>query len=79
MLSMYRPSDVEEALACIKENGGLDSLRVSFYKEGDLGGDGIWDRWRLEGPALVWYFRGSPHVHSWVNIAHSSKGRVTRL
>lgn len=79
MLSMYRASDVEEALACIKENGGVDSLRISFYKEGDLGADGIWDRWRLEGPALVWYFRGSPHVHSWVNIAHSSKGRVTRL
>ncbi|HVR74757.1 MAG TPA: DUF3500 domain-containing protein [Planctomycetota bacterium] len=69
MLGMYRASDVDEALACIKENGGLDSLRISYYKEGDLGADGIWDRWRVEGPALVWYFRGSPHVHSWVRVA----------
>jgi hypothetical protein len=69
-LSMYRQSDVDEALECIKENGGLDTLRLSFYRSGDLGNDGIWDRWRVEGPAFVWYFRGSPHVHTWVNIAH---------
>ena len=76
MLSMYRESDVEEALTCIKENGGFDSLHLSFYKEGDLGSDGIWDRWRVEGPALVWYFRGSPHVHAWVNIAHKAEGSL---
>jgi hypothetical protein len=79
MLSMYRASDVEEALACIKENGGFDSLHLSFYKEGDLGSDGIWDRWRVEGPALVWYFRGSPHVHAWVNIAHRAEGSLPQI
>jgi hypothetical protein len=79
MLGMYRPSDVEEALQCIKENGGIDTLRLSFYKEEDLGADGIWDRWRIEGPTLVWYFRGSPHVHSWVNIAHAVKDRKARV
>ena len=79
MLAMYRPTDVDEALACIKESGGLDTLRISFYKEEDLGADGIWDRWRIEGPSLVWYFRGSPHVHSWVNIAHAVKERTARV
>ena len=29
----------------------------------------MWDNWRLEGPAFVWYFRGAPHVHVWVNVA----------
>lgn len=80
MLSMYRTSDVEEALTCIQRNGGIDKLRLSFYKDGDLGSDGIWDRWRVEGPALVWYFRGSPHVHTWVHIAHSgTHGQRARI
>ena len=42
---------------------------VEGYKEGDLGKDGVWDNWRLEGPSFVWYFRGKPHVHGWVNVA----------
>ena len=29
----------------------------------------LWAAWRLEGPAFVWYFRGNPHVHVWVNVA----------
>ena len=36
---------------------------------GDVGEDKVWDNWRLEGPAFVWYFRGDPHVHVWVNVA----------
>ena len=28
----------------------------------------MWDNWRLEGPSFVWYFRGTPHVHMWINI-----------
>jgi len=31
----------------------------------------VWDNWRLEGPSFVWWFRGSPHVHVWVNVADS--------
>ena len=54
---------------CLKVQGGLDACRLAFYKEGDLGDDGIWDNWRLEGPSFVWYFRGKPHVHVWVNVA----------
>lgn len=30
--------------------------------------DGVWDVWQLEGPGMVWYFRGYPHVHTWVNV-----------
>ena len=70
LLSMYRESDVEEAIRCLEKNGGFDALRMSFYKEGDTGNDGIWDRWMVQGPAFAWYFRGSPHVHTWVNIGH---------
>jgi hypothetical protein len=44
------------------------SLMLSFYQAQDIGDDGVWDNWRLEGPSFVWYFRGSPHVHLWINI-----------
>lgn len=70
LLEPYRQSDVERVMAAVKTNGGLDKLHLSFYQDGDLPDkDGIWDRWRLEGPSFVWYFRGSPHVHTWINIA----------
>lgn len=69
LIEPYRQSDRDEALACLKNHGGLEKCSLAFYQDGDIGGDGVWDCWRLEGPAFVWYFRGSPHVHTWVNIA----------
>jgi hypothetical protein len=69
LLAPYRPSDVQEVLRQVKAAGGMEKLRLSFYKQEDLGNDGVWDIWRLEGPAFVWHFRGAPHVHTWVNIA----------
>jgi hypothetical protein len=69
LLAPYRASDVEEAMTFIKDGGGLDKIHIAFYKDNDLGNDRVWDRWKLEGPTLAWYFRGSPHVHTWVNIA----------
>ena len=72
LLDMFRPSDVAEVMACLEKNGGIDALHVSFHNSEDLGNDGIWDRWRVEGPAFIWYFRGSPHVHTWVNVAHKA-------
>lgn len=69
LLAPYRPSDANEVLRDIKANGGLDDIHLAFYKQDDLGNDGIWDIWRLEGPALVWHFRGAPHVHTWVHVA----------
>lgn len=76
LLGMFRESDVEEVVECLRQNGGLDAARISFYQQGDLGDDGIWDRWRVEGPAFVWYFRGSPHVHTWVNVAHHGPEQI---
>jgi hypothetical protein len=68
MLAPYRESDQEEVMACLTKQGGLDKCALAFYQEQDLGNDGVWDNWRLEGPSFVWYFRGSPHVHLWINI-----------
>ena len=69
LIEPYRKDDQDEAMACLKTQGGLDKCSLAFYKEGDIGDDGEWDNWRLEGPAFVWYFRGQPHVHVWVNVA----------
>ena len=68
LLLPFRRQDAEEAMRYIKKEGKLDGLTLSFYKSGDLGNDGIWDNWQLQGRNMVWYFRGSPHVHVWVNI-----------
>jgi hypothetical protein len=69
LLEPYRKEDQDEALECLRKQGGLDKCSLAFYKEGDIGKDGEWDNWRLEGPSFVWYFRGEPHVHVWVNVA----------
>jgi hypothetical protein len=69
LLEPYRTVDRVEARTCLAKQGGLERCRLAFYKQGDIGADGVWDNWRLEGPAFVWHFRGSPHVHVWVNIA----------
>jgi hypothetical protein len=69
LVEPYRQSDREEAMSCVKAQGGLEKCSLAFYSDGDIGDDKVWDCWRLEGPSLVWYFRGSPHVHVWVNVA----------
>jgi hypothetical protein len=69
LVEPFRVEDREEALECLKAKGGLDQCILSFYEDEDIGDDQVWDNWRLEGPAFVWYFRGSPHVHVWVNVA----------
>ncbi len=69
LIEPFREADRTEAMQCLKKQGGLDQCALAFYQQGDIGDDGIWDNWRLEGPSFVWYFRGSPHVHVWVNVA----------
>ncbi len=76
LVEPYRQSDRDEVAACLKAQGGLEKCSLAFYKEGDLGNDSVWDCWRLEGPSFVWYFRGEPHVHVWVNIASDNKWQV---
>jgi hypothetical protein len=72
LLEPFRQSDQDEVVRCLKLQGGLDACHLAFYQEGDLGDDGVWDNWRLEGPSFVWYFRGRPHVHVWVHVADTS-------
>jgi hypothetical protein len=71
LLEPYRHTDREEVAACLKSFGGLEKCSLAFYQDGDIGNDKVWDCWRLEGPSFVWYFRGSPHVHVWANVASS--------
>ncbi len=71
LLDPYRQSDRDEVVACLQKHGGLDACHLAFYQDSDMGDDKVWDNWRLEGPTFVWYFRGKPHVHCWVNVADS--------
>jgi hypothetical protein len=50
------------------DSQGLENLHLAYFKGQDLGKDGVWDVWQIEGPNMLWYFRGDPHVHCWVHI-----------
>jgi uncharacterized protein DUF3500 len=76
LLEPFRQSDQTEAMKCLTAQGGLDHCSLAFYKEGDLGDDGIYDNWRIEGPSFVWYFRGRPHVHVWINVADDASVKL---
>lgn len=76
LIEPYRQSDRDEVIACLSEQGGLDACHLAFYQQGDIGKDGMWDNWRLEGPSFVWHFRGSPHVHVWVNVASDASVKL---
>lgn len=67
LLAPFRQADADEAMKLI-EASGFDDLHMAFFKAGDIGKDGTWDVWQIEGPNMLWYFRGSPHVHVWANI-----------
>src|SRR5271157_5231930 len=60
---------LEHRLHHVAAIDGQGDDAVPGLKEGDIGNDGVWDIWKLEGPAFSWYFRGSPHVHTWLNVA----------
>jgi hypothetical protein len=67
LLAPFREADAKEAMRLIDKNG-FDHLHMAFYKDQDVGKDGVWDVWQIEGPAMIWFFRGDPHVHVWVNV-----------
>lgn len=72
LLSLFRESDQQEVMELLKASGGINSLHMAFYSQGDLDNDQIWDIWRVEGPGFVWHFRGAPHVHAYINIANKT-------
>ena len=67
LLAPFRKEDREESLKLI-EKSGFDDLHMAFFSGEDVGEDGVWDVFQIEGPNMVWYFRGDPHVHAWVHI-----------
>lgn len=69
ILEPYCPEYRSQVRTCLERQGGLNTCCLSFYQEHDLGEDGECESWRLEGPSLVWYFRGYPHVHIWIHVA----------
>jgi len=69
ILSTWPDDDVAYARACLAANGGVDALAFSTYEHGEDGPIPEGQVFRLEGPAAVFYFRGSPHVHAFVNVA----------
>ena len=77
LLEPYRTADRDEVRKCLRVHGGLEKCRLAFYKSGDLGNDGEWDNWRLEGPSFVWHYRGTPHVHVWVNISDDPNVKIS--
>jgi hypothetical protein len=69
VLAPFRKDDVEESLRLIEPQ--FDALHMAFCKSMDIGKDGVWDVWQIEGPSMIWLFRGAPHVHTWVHIRES--------
>jgi hypothetical protein len=69
ILSTWPSRDSAFANECLASNGGLDALSLSYYRDGEVQGSGVYQIFRLEGPAAVFHFRGAPHVHAFVNVA----------
>lgn len=67
LLAPFRAEDAEEAMQLIEANG-FGHLHIAFYRNENIGGDTVWDVWQIEGPSMVWYFRGDPHVHVWAHV-----------
>ena len=61
------PDGSDEAMKLVEANG-LDQLHMAFFRDPGVGNDGVWNVWQIEGPSMLWYFRGDPHVHTWVHI-----------
>lgn len=70
LVGPFRKEDADEVMELIKANGGLEKLRLAFYKDkaGEENGKNLWDAWRIEGPGFVWNYRVLPHVHCFVNV-----------
>ena len=69
MLVCFRADDVAATMKSIADRKLVDQLFVSCYGgEYDIGSDKVWDTWQIEGPEMVWYFRGVPHIHAYFHL-----------
>ena len=69
MMAMFREDDVAATMETIKNQGVVERLHVSWFDgKYDIGSDKVWDTWQIEGPDMVWYFRGEPHIHCYFHL-----------
>jgi hypothetical protein len=69
MMAMFREDDVKATLQTIRKKNIVDELTVSWFSgQYDIGSDKVWDTWQIEGPNMVWYFRGLPHIHCYFHL-----------
>lgn len=69
MLAMFRLDDINATIETIEKKQIVDRLNVSWYAgKYDIGSDKVWDTWQIEGPDMVWYFRGEPHIHCYFHL-----------
>ncbi len=69
MLAMFRQDDVDATVSAIERRNLLDELHISWFGgQYDIGQDKVWDTWQIEGPNMVWYFRGYPHIHCYFHL-----------
>ena len=69
MMAMFRQDDVDATIATIRKKNIVDELTVSWFSgQYDIGSDKVWDTWQIEGPNMVWYFRGVPHIHCYFHL-----------
>ena len=67
IMAPYREKDSKQALKLI-DQAEFDHLHMAFSEIEDVGRDQVWDVWQIEGPSMICYFRGDPHVHAWIHI-----------
>ena len=72
LTSPFRAFDVEEVQECLREAGGADKLRLTYFKEGGHRRRSGLGHLEARRAGFAWYFHGSPHVHTWVNIARQA-------
>jgi len=69
MLVCFRADDVAATMKSIEDRKLVEQLFVSCYGGAyDIGDDKVWDTWQIEGPEMVWYFRGVPHIHAYFHL-----------
>ena len=78
MLRPFRAFNPAEVRACLDAAGGADSLRLTFFKEGDIGNDGVWDICTLEGPRLLLVLPWLTAHSSWLNVDRQGLEKAVR-